>query len=288
MFSIKRSEKIGIVGLGLIGGSLGIDLQRLGHKVYGLTNREITANKAKKRGLAQVISTDPKIISECSLVIIALPLEKLLNPKKSLITALPPNAVITDVGSVKTPVIKVWEKLHPRFVASHPMAGTNKAGVEAGKQNLFKTKPWIATPNEKTDQEALEIVRQLAISIGSQWLTTDSYSHDHAVALISHLPVFIGASLIKSISNHEKGIVRNLAQTIASTGFTDTSRVGGGNPELGVAMARYNTSNILESLEKYQQALENIKECIKSENWTKLEEELKDTQKLRADFLERS
>ena len=113
-----ESNRIGIIGLGLIGGSLGLDLQTLGFNVHGLVNRASTAEKAKQRGLAQVISTDTQILSECDLIILALPLENLLKPSSFLINALPKTAVITDVGSVKTPILNKWRLLHSKFVAS--------------------------------------------------------------------------------------------------------------------------------------------------------------------------
>jgi len=101
----KPAKNIGIVGLGLIGGSLGLDLQKLGYKVYGITHREQTAKKAKERKLAQIISTDPHALKNCSIIYIALPLEQILNPSSVLINAIPKNAVVTDVGSVKVPVL---------------------------------------------------------------------------------------------------------------------------------------------------------------------------------------
>ena len=102
----KLSTNIGIVGLGLIGGSLGLDLQKLGYTVYGITHREETAKKARERKLAQIISTDPNSLKHCSIIFIALPLDELLNPKSFLMDAIPKHAVVTDVGSVKVPVLK--------------------------------------------------------------------------------------------------------------------------------------------------------------------------------------
>ena len=119
----QSSKKIGIVGLGLIGGSLGLDLQELGYKVHGLTKKSSTATRAKERNLAQETSTDPAILKDCSIVILALPISDILKPSRELTNVLPKDAVITDVASVKYPVLKVWKELHPRFVASHPMKG---------------------------------------------------------------------------------------------------------------------------------------------------------------------
>jgi len=132
MTAVGRSQPVGIVGLGLIGGSLGLDLQEAGAEVHALVHRPATAERARQRGLATRVETDPAVLADCGLVILALPLDRLLDPDPALLAALPPEAVITDVGSVKQPVLAAWGPRMPRFVASHPMAGASRAGVEAG------------------------------------------------------------------------------------------------------------------------------------------------------------
>ncbi|WP_320676070.1 prephenate/arogenate dehydrogenase [Prochlorococcus sp. MIT 1300] len=285
---MKEPQKsVGIVGLGLIGGSIGLDLQANGWLVKGLTHRASTAEKAKSRKLATVISTDPKVLSDCSLVILAQPLATLLKPEDALIQALPPEGVITDVGSVKVPVLKVWRDLHPNFVASHPMAGTNNAGVEAGQKGLFKGRPWVTTPEKSTNQESLEVVCQLANSLGSEWIITKAEKHDQAAALISHLPVLVSAALLRTLEEVADAEVRELAERLASSGFADTTRVGGGNPVLGTSMAMNNTKAILEYLNEYKFNLRAIEEEISKEQWGVLENELKQTQRSRKSFLKR-
>ena len=281
----KPSENIGIVGLGLIGGSLGLDLQKLGYTVYGITHREKTAVKARERKLAQIISTDLTVLNNCSLIYIALPLEQLLNPSTALINAIPKNAVVTDVGSVKVPILNTWNKLHPRFVASHPMTGTEESGVQAGKYNLFKNKPWVVTPSKETDQKALEIVHQIALLLGSQWISSEAQIHDETVGLISHLPVLISAALINTLRADAKPSVYSLAKSIASNGFADTSRVGGGNPELGVSMAKFNKKNIERHLASYRISLDLFEKYLLEENWTELEKILIHTQAERQNFI---
>ena len=113
--------KIGIVGLGLIGGSLGLKLQSLNHKVYGVANNKKNEQKAIERNLANYVSCDLGILKDCSLIILALPIEDLLHPSEELILAIPKNAVVTDVGSIKKPIINKWENIHPFFIGSHPM-----------------------------------------------------------------------------------------------------------------------------------------------------------------------
>ena len=274
----KPSKNIGIVGLGLIGGSLGLDLQKLGYKVYGITHREKTAEKARERKLAQVISTDLGILKNCSIIYIALPLEQLLNPSSVLINAIPKNAVVTDVGSVKVPILNTWRKLHPRFVASHPMTGTEESGVNAGHHNLFKNKPWVVTPDKETDQKALEEIHQISLSLGCKWINTEAPIHDEAVALISHLPVLISAALLNTLFRDISPSLYSLAKSISSNGFADTSRVGGGNPELGVSMAKVNKENLMRNLLSYRHSLDLLEKYLLEENWNELEKILVSTQ----------
>ena len=282
----RETKRVGIVGLGLIGGSLGLDLQADGWDVQGLVHRSATAERAKERGLVSDVSTDPACLDGCDLVILALPIPLLLHPEPSLLEALPAEAVITDVGSVKQPVLEAWRDRHPRFVASHPMAGTAMAGVEAGIKGLFRGRPWIATPEPKTDPSALAMVQSLALSLGSHWLTAAAAQHDQAVALISHMPVLVSAALLRAVGDERDPEIRRLALVLASSGFADTTRVGGGNPDLGVAMASTNREALLRSLAAYRWSLEQLEDAVLQENWPQLQIELKRTQALRPGFLD--
>ena len=282
----RETKRVGIVGLGLIGGSLGLDLQADGWDVQGLVHRSATAERAKERGLVSDVSTDPACLDGCDLVILALPIPLLLDPEPSLLEALPAKAVITDVGSVKQPVLEAWRERHPRFVASHPMAGTALAGVEAGIKGLFRGRPWIATPEPKTDPSALAMVQSLALSLGSHWLTAAAAQHDQAVALISHMPVLVSAALLRAVGDERDPEIRRLALALASSGFADTTRVGGGNPDLGVAMASTNREALLRSLAAYRWSLEQLEDAVLQENWPQLQIELKRTQALRPGFLD--
>ena len=279
------AAQAGVVGLGLIGGSLGLDLQSRGWRVQGLVHRQATAERALARGLVSAVSTDPACLSGCDLVILALPIPLLLNPDPALLEALPRDAVITDVGSVKKPVLEAWNGRHPRFVASHPMAGTAAAGVEAGLAGLFQGRPWIATPDAQTDPDALAVVEAVARDLGCHWLTSRAAQHDQAVALISHLPVLVSAALLRAVGEERDPEIRQLAIALASSGFADTSRVGGGNPDLGVAMASSNREAVLKGLAAYRWSLEQLEEAVLRYNWPQLRQELERTQALRPEFL---
>ncbi len=279
---------VGIVGLGLIGGSIGLDLRAQGIKVQGLVHRSSTAERAMERGLVSAVSTDPACLACCDLVILALPIPALLKPNSELLEALPAEAVVTDVGSVKQPVLEVWKGRHPRFVASHPMAGPAQAGVEAGQRDLFQGRPWIATPDAETDAAALAVVEDLARRLGSRWFTAGAAQHDQAVALISHMPVLVSAALLRAAGDERDPEIRALAQALASSGFADTSRVGGGNPDLGVAMASSNREAVLKALAAYRWSLEQLEDAVIKTNWDQLHKELTRTQHLRPGFLDAS
>ncbi len=289
--SVLPPGPIGIVGLGLIGGSLGLDLLAQGLTVRALVHRQATAERARQRGLASDVSSDPAVLAGCGLVMLALPLDRLLDPPAELVAALPPEAVITDVGSVKAPVLARWRGLHPRFVASHPMAGTAQAGVEAGVAGLFAGRPWVATPEVCTDPEALAAVRALAELVGARWLTCAAAAHDQAVALISHLPVLVGAALLQTADRASAdpsgaGELAGLVRALASSGFADTTRVGGGNPELGTLMARCNQEAVLAALAGYRQQLEALEQQVRQGDWQGLRRELDACAQLRPGFLD--
>lgn len=279
-----RQRPVGVVGLGLIGGSLGLDLQQLGVEVRALVHRPATAERARQRQLATQVSTDPAVLADCGLVVLALPLDRLLEPAAELLAALPPQAVITDVGSVKAPVLACWSRLVPRFIASHPMAGTAQAGVEAGQLGLFRDRPWVATPDPATDLEALVLVQGLAQAVGAQWLCCEADAHDRVVALISHLPVLVGASLLQAAAAGA-GSNSALVRQLASSGFADTTRVGGGNPELGTLMARCNQVALLAALGQYRSAFDQVEACVRDSDWQGLQQTLQRCQSLRPEFL---
>jgi arogenate dehydrogenase (NADP+) len=285
MAALWQDRPVGLVGLGLIGGSLGLDLQAAGAEVRAWVHRPQTAERALERGLAQQVSTGPSILEGCGLVVLALPLDQLVAPSPELLAALPPEAVVTDVGSVKGPVLAAWNGQTVRFLGSHPMAGTALAGVEAGQCQLFQGRPWVITPDTHTDPGALEAVRELAAAVGSHPLVCAAEVHDRAVALISHLPVLVSAALLEAAERGATGDDQALARALASSGFADTTRVGGGNPELGTLMCRWNREAVLSALMHYQSGLDALIEAVREEDWTSLKACLQQAQAIRPEFL---
>ena len=275
---------IGIVGLGLIGGSLGLDLRARGYRVFGVSRREQTCQQAIARGVVDDASVDLTLLATAEVVFICTPLAAMLPTVEQLTPHLSPSTVLTDVGSVKAPVVEAIAPLWPNFVGGHPMAGKTDSGIEAAVPDLFALKPYVLTPVATTPAAAVEIVEKIARSLGATVYHCRPEDHDRAVSWISHLPVMVSSGLIAAcMSETDPGILA-LAQHLASSGFRDTSRVGGGNPELGVMMARYNRQELLLSLQHYRHNLEALIDSIEQSDWISLEQQLKSTQLARPKF----
>ncbi len=276
---------IGIVGLGLIGGSIGLKLQSLNHTIYGVTNNKVNEKKANERNLANYISCDLKILKECELIILALPIKDLLNPSQQLIDAIPRNAILTDVGSIKDPIIKMWEKTHPLFIGSHPMAGTEKNGVDSGCKDLFKNRKWIITPTLKSNSIAIDTLSKLITSMECEIYKASPQEHDEAVSLISHLPIFLASALIQTANKEKNEQLLKLTQKFAASGFADTTRVGAGNIQLALDLAINNQRNILNAIEEFKIKINELESLIKDKKWDLLLNKLSESKKLRNSFI---
>ncbi len=276
--------QIGIIGLGLIGGSLGLDLRSQGHNVWGLSRNQSTCDRAKSIGAVDnaVLSlSEIKNLAQTEVIFICTPINVILDTIAAIAPTLNSSTILTDVGSVKSAIIPKAQKLHPRFIGGHPMAGTAFSGIGAAENNLFQNRPCVITPDQNTDPDAAKILRSLWQSVGAIVYECNPEEHDRAVAWISHLPILISAGLILACDREKDRAIVQLAQHLASSGFRDTSRVGGGNPELGSLIAKYNQVALLNSLKQYQSVLADLIIQVESGNWDILEQSLSLAQQLR-------
>lgn len=278
--------KIGILGLGLIGGCLGFDLRSQGHHVLGVSRRESTCVRAVEIGSVDQASLDLSLLASAEVVFICTPIGLIVPQIKELIGHLAKTTIITDVGSVKKPIVEAISPLWENFIGGHPMAGKTDVGIESAQHNLFINRPYVLTPIETTPSYAVLIVEEIVRSLGSVIYHCQPEQHDRAVSWISHLPVIVSASLIAACLSETDPEIAKLAQNFASSGFRDTSRVGGGNPELGVMMAQYNRQALLNSLYQYRENLEEFIHIIEGENWELLAEKIKLNHQALHNFLE--
>jgi len=276
--------QIGIIGLGLIGGSLGLDLRSLGHCVWGISRNQSTCDRALSLGaidLAGLNIGEIKTLKQTEVIFVCTPIDAILSTVKAIAPHLNSATILTDVGSVKSAIASTAQEFHPKFIGGHPMAGTAFSGIDAAQKKLFQGRPCVLTPNTKTDPDAVKILRSLWQSVGAVIYECNPEAHDRAVAWISHLPILVSASLIMACNQEKDQAIAQLAQHLASSGFRDTSRVGGGNPQLGSLIAQYNQVALLDSLKQYQLVLADLISQVESGNWEVLEQSLKLAQQLR-------
>jgi len=257
-FLISLFMHIGIVGLGLIGGSLALDWRQAGYTVTGVSRSSQTIAIAQERGVIDQGGTDLSLLHACDVVVLCVPLDRLVTVAAAVCPHLQPNAILTDVGSVKVPVVQGITPLWPQFIGGHPMAGTADQGIQAAQSHLFRQRPYVLTPTAQTNPQQLAQLQTLVAELGARWLLCDPEIHDRAVAWISHLPIWVSAALLGAVAQESNPQIATLAQQLASSGWQDTTRVGGGNPELGVCLAQYNREPLLQRLYCYRRELDRI------------------------------
>jgi arogenate dehydrogenase (NADP+) len=277
--------KIGIVGIGLIGASLGWDLRQLGHEVIGVSRQQATCETAERAGICHRASCDLASLKDTAVIFICTPIAAILPTIDRLIPHLQPQTIITDAGSVKGAIVEPATELWPNFVGGHPMAGNSESGIAAFEKGLFVDRPYVLTPTPATAPSALKTVEELVRSLKAIVYETTPERHDLAVAWISHLPVMVSASSIGACLDEPDPQILDLAKKFASTGFRDTSRVGAGNPEMGMMMAQYNRDALLRSLHIYRDRLDAVINSIETQQWTEIKDLLATNQAIRPEFL---
>lgn len=238
--------KIGIVGLGLIGGSILKNLIQSGHDIYAVTRNPKTLEEVSS--LTAGCSKDYCILKDCDVVFVCVPIHKVLETLDKLETIVKKTCIVTDVASVKT---FVTEKKRPYcFIPSHPMAGTENSGYEYSFRELFYGAKWVLTPY---DNGETDILMRLIKQMGAQPVIADARAHDEAVALISHLPMYAAQCLFAAAKDNE------LALKLASSGFRDTTRLAMTDLNLACDMLQYNGRNIEKAQNLFMKELQNIK-----------------------------
>ncbi|ERN41812.1 prephenate dehydrogenase [Rubidibacter lacunae KORDI 51-2] len=276
---------VGIVGLGSIGGSLGLDLRDRGCRVFGVSRRSSTCETALHLGAVDRAGTDLSLLGQTDVVFVCTPIDSIAPTVEQLVPHVSEHTTITDVGSVKAPVVAAVAPLWPNYVGGHPMAGTEHFGIDAARRDLFVGAPYVLTPSATTLPHAIQCVEALARSLGSHTYRCAPDVHDRAVAWISHLPLFVSAATIATCLEEPDTEVLRLARAFASSGFRDTTRVGGGNPELGVMVARHNRDALLDAIAQYRRVLDRLTDSIANEDWNALANLLQRTRDERLTFL---
>lgn len=269
---------IAIIGLGLIGGSIGLGLKKASPevKIIGIPRREETIQEAIKRGAIDEGTTDPKKgAAEADIVFLCTPINLIIPILKEITPALKKGAIVTDVGSSKGEIVSQAEKIMPKgtyFVGGHPMAGKEQVKLEAAEVDLFKDKNWILTVTSKTSKKALEKVEEVVRLLGGLVVRMDPKIHDLAVAGISHMPLAVAAALVNAVCDSEKA--KDEMKLCAASGFRDTTRIASGDPILGVDMFTTNKKAVLQTLSAFKKSLSRLEKLIKEGDSDEIEKEL--------------
>lgn len=268
--------RIAIIGLGLIGGSLGLALKKSGGlTIVGIPRQEATIQKGLALGAIDEGTTDHvQGIKEADLVFICTPINLIIPVLTEIAPQLKKGAIVTDVGSSKYEIVSQAEKLMPKgtyYVGGHPMAGKETFKLEAAEAALFEGRTWIFTKTSKTSQRALEKVSELIQKTGAKTMEMEPKVHDLIVAAVSHLPLALAASLVNVIGGEEQ---KELMGKCAASGFRDTTRVASGDPILGVDMFTTNKKAILKMIGSFKRSLSVLEGLIKEGNGEKIREEL--------------
>ena len=265
-----RWNKITLVGVGLLGGSLGLALRRrkLAKEIAGYVRREASIKDCERAGATDYATTDLlAAVSNADLVVLCTPLAQMKPLVKQMLPALKRGAIVTDVGSVKGSVVKDVEamiaKAGAHFVGSHPMAGGEKQGVLASREDLFECAVCVVTPTKRTHQGALKKVEQLWKDVGARLLCMTPDAHDAFVSRSSHLPHLVAATLANLVLDPKSP--KEQAK-LCATGFRDTTRIASGSPEMWRDIALTNRKQIGRALSGFIGELNKFQSALKRED----------------------
>ena len=261
--------RVAIVGVGLIGGSLGMALRerRLAETVVGIGRNTAALEKALRLGAIDESTMDlADGVRNADLIVLATPIGQIIADLERLPTLLSPQAVVTDVGSTKSEIAREGDRLltNGAFVPGHPMAGSERSGVEAARPDLFTEATWALTPTDATKPEALQTVRHLAQAVGARTIILDPHSHDRAVAVTSHLPHVLAYALTTLALAESQGNPH--LPDLAAGSFASATRVAGSSPELWRDIALSNRVALLEAIRAYRGLLSEAETVLESVN----------------------
>lgn len=273
--------KVFVVGIGLIGGSMALDLKRLDStiQIHGVDTNSVHLEEALALGVIDKIDTLDGI-STADRVIMSTPVKASLELLPQLLDKLQDNALLWDVGSTKEKLCK-QVKNHPKrdqYLAAHPIAGTEFSGPKAAHEGLFNGKPQILCESKKTRQDLLNWAKTTFRSMGMYLRFMDAADHDKHMAYVSHLSHISSFMLGKTVLEREDD-EQNIFD-LAGSGFESTVRLAKSSPEMWTPIFEQNKDNIIHILEAYIQNLQNFKAKLVENDFTDLHQQMKNTNQL--------
>ncbi len=277
-------RKITVVGVGLIGGSLGMAIKhhRMSHEVAGISQRHTTLVYAlKNKAIDRAYHDIRKAVYNSDLIILATPVNTIINLLKQIGPHLKRGSIVTDVGSTKLTIVDTAEKHlppHVFFVGSHPLSGSEKQGASFANPNLFEKSLCLLTPTERSNRMAVEKLRQFWARLGAQVKLMTPGEHDRILSFVSHLPHVVAFALI--------GVIPHQYLEFASTGLKDTTRIASSAPQMWSDICLANSKNIIQALDETVKSLSLYRKLIIARDEQNLMENFKKAKAKRDGALE--
>ena len=283
-------KKVCIIGCGLIGSSLAraIKKHNLSEKIVSSNRSDIVNKKVLELKIVDDSSSDTqKMVNDSDLIIIATPLSSYENVILKIKNSLKNGMILTDVGSVKERVISLVEKAIPKdvsWIPSHPIAGTEESGPEAGFSELFKNRWCILTPSKKAKEKDINTLKSFWKKIGSKVDIMDAKQHDYILSITSHIPHLVAYNIVNTSINIQDEKQSAIVKYSAG-GLRDFTRIAASNPIMWRDIFIQNKTNTSKEIEKFIANLEDLKNAIENEDGKKLEEIFIKTKKIRKEII---
>jgi cyclohexadieny/prephenate dehydrogenase len=283
-------NKISIIGCGLIGSSIlrAVEEKKLASKISAYDKSSSVTSFLKKNFSAEICINISDAVKDSDLVIIASPLSSYKEILFSIKSNFKKNTILTDTGSVKKEVNKIIGNLNLKnvnWIASHPIAGTEYSGPEAGFSSLFKNRWCILSAEEKVEKDKIKVLENFWSKLGCKTKIMTFEDHDYVLSLTSHLPHAVAYSIVKTAINNEGKFKDDVIQYSAG-GLRDFTRIAASDPLMWKDIFIDNSENILKVLDNYSKNLNEIKDAIKNKDSKKLLEIFSSTKKVRKEIIE--
>ena len=273
---------VAIVGVGLIGGSIGLALRerKLAREVVGIGRREKSLASARQIGAIDRGTTDVADgVKSAEIIVVCTPVDTIVDFVARAAAACPKNAILTDAGSTKQTIVVAVEKqlggraTGPQFVGSHPLAGDQRSGSEYARDDLLEGRMVVVTPTDKTPAAAVETITRFWQSLGATVVTMSPAEHDAALAVTSHLPHLVAAAL--AAATPEKLL------PLAAGGWRDTTRIAGGDPALWEPIFTTNREQVLAALAEFGRRVDGLRHALESGDQQQLLANLEQAKRIR-------
>jgi prephenate dehydrogenase len=275
-------QNVTILGVGLIGASFAMAMKknRLCKKIVGYGRNPQNLERAVDKKIIDSFSLDPAHASRgADLVLFATPVGIFTDLAAHIKGSLKKNALITDVGSVKGKLVHDLEKIMPEtacFVGGHPIAGSDRSGIDKSSPGIFHRAKCILTPTARTDKKGLQTVIDIWKIFGSHVEVLDPEEHDKIYALVSHFPHLVAYEIVNTVADIESAYLR-----FSGKGFKDATRIASSAPELWRDICLLNRDNLLECIEIFKKNLDRVSQYLRANNSGSLEKDFQKARTLR-------